>query len=79
MLKGSGKTQDEEIQLTPSKSSGTFAESGQASVARGATLDRALNIICCVFRLRRSIGVDCGVCANPALGYIYDVEPSRTE
>src|SRR5277367_5690300 len=28
---------------------------------------------------RRSIRVDCGVSANPMLGYEYNVEPCRTE
>ena len=71
--------QDGEMRLTPTKSPGIFAESGQAGVARGATLDSALNINCRVFRQCHSIRDDCGASANPTLGYRYDVEPSRTE
>lgn len=67
------------MQLSPSKSLRISAESGQAGVARGATIDSALNIICFVFRRFRSIRVDCGVSANPTLGYRYDGEPSPKE
>jgi hypothetical protein len=50
LLKGRGKMPGTEIQLTPSESSGIFAESRQASITPEATRVRTLNFNYCVFR-----------------------------